>query len=837
MTDTSWGEVRTTPSDVGIVAGFAKPGDQFRAIAKDDWYMVVVGRFTGAYISKKSIRELPNAAPVGFGKVQGQEIPVMELASMDSGIKGVINNTPELVLEAQGDWYKIVEGDYTGYFIAAKYIQNVDESAISALQKRGYVSNKAAKPPSNVQVKQTKASQVEAAPSRKKRSDEDSESESVKAPAVIPPAAPWDNKMEQRFDDQVAKVFKNKKPPAEIEVLMPVIYEGFENPLGQVNTFIKKDQPLQIETETLFKYLKRVVVSDWLKKKEVVEIFSKDKLKKDFLSDPNNWVSVKAFENSGISIVYDEAKLAIRISIPPEMRRPGVSSLSRQGFVADLDNVEKPSLLSSFININATESFDTRQTSFDDRRTPLAAQLENGTNFAGLVLEAYGSYLENRDPGSTVSPFTRQDVRLVKDFPDNVLRVTAGDLIFPVIGFQNVRPMAGISFASQFSMSPSRLTYPSGNYEFFLQRKSKVYVFVNNNLAQSLDLPAGKHQLQEFPFAAGSNDIRLEILDDVGRSDTVQFSYFSNSEMLRSGLNQFSYAVGEPSTQVGSERVYDSTNPTYSVFHRYGLSDHHTIGANAQADKSQLLVGLDHLLSTDIGYFKTEAAMTQNAFLGSGGAGALHYIYSDYQGEEKTQRTKSLGLIYHTENLGSFERTLTSYRKRLEVTGSYTTGLSRIAALSLGLNYSFNYRNAANVSDGFVLNGGLNHRFENGVSASFTLRHSKSDLGVNEISGMVFLLWAFPKERQVATALVSSVDSSSIIGWNYNPSSGADGWNVAAEAKSNTSQQGYTGQANFNGNRARASINYQELIQKDTTVTAGATPATGTTPKPYQAAM
>ena len=96
MTDTSWGEVRTTPSDVGIVAGFAKPGDQFRAIAKDDWYMVVVGRFTGAYISKKSIRELPNDAPVGFGKVQGQEIPVMELASMDSGIKGVINNTPAL---------------------------------------------------------------------------------------------------------------------------------------------------------------------------------------------------------------------------------------------------------------------------------------------------------------------------------------------------------------------------------------------------------------------------------------------------------------------------------------------------------------------------------------------------------------------------------------------------------------------------------------------------------------------------------------------------------------------------------------------------------------------
>lgn len=812
MTDTSWGEIRTSPSGVGIVAGFAKPGDQFKVVSKDDWFQIILGKYTGAFVNKKSVRELPQANPTNFGKVVGKEIPVMAGPSVDSGVKGIINNTPELVLEAQGDWYKIVEDEYSGYFIQAKNILKSDDIAIAAIQSRGYAAKK---PEAGVKSHSPSVKAHEVPPQEP--------TAAIPAPAAepapqasaiaIPTPPPWDRKTEQRFDDQVAKVFNNKKPPGEVEVLMPVYYEEFESTLGQVNTFIKKDQPLQIETETLLKYLKRVALPQWFKKNEIAELFSEDKLKKNFLADPNNWLSIKAFENTGIKVEYDEAKLAIRISIPPELRRPGISSLSRYGFSVNMDNVERPSFLSGYLNINATDAFDTRQTTFSDRRAPLAAQFEHAVNLGGLVFEAYGSYLENRDTSNSTSPFARQDVRIVKDFPNQIIRATAGDLNYPIIGFQNFKAMGGASFSSQFSMSPSKLTYPSGNYEFFLQRKSKVYVFVNNNLAQALDLPAGKHLLQEFPFAAGSNDIRLEILDDVGRSETVQFSYFSNSEMLKTGLGQYSYAFGEPSIQVVADRVYDSNNPTYSGFHRYGLSEHHTIGANVQGDKNQLMLGLDHLMSTNIGYFKTEAAMTKNVLMGQGGAAALHYIYTDYQGEEKTQRTRSFGLIYHTQNFAGFDTTLSGFRKRLQATGNYSAGLSRVASLNLGLDYSFNYRDATNVSDGFTLSGGLNRRFESGISANLSIRHTRSDVGANDLSAVLFLLWSFPKERQTASVLFSSADSATIADWSYNPSSGADAWNVTGEAKSNPTQQGYTGQLNFNGNRARALVNYQELIQ------------------------
>ncbi len=93
----------------------------------------------------------------------------------------------------------------------------------------------------------------------------------------------------------------------------------------------------------------------------------------------------------------------------------------------------------------------------------------------------------------------KRDTRLIYDFPDQRVRLTAGDLNYPVIGFQNFVPMLGFSANRQDSLQPYRVTSPLGQSAFFLQSDSKVDIIINGHAVQSLQLSAGPAPDQQFP--------------------------------------------------------------------------------------------------------------------------------------------------------------------------------------------------------------------------------------------------------------------------------------------------------------------------------------------------
>src|SRR5207244_11270209 len=118
----------------------------------------------------------------------------------------------------------------------------------------------------------------------------------------------------------------------------------------------------------------------------------------------------------------------------------------------------------------------------------------------------------------------------------------------------------------------------------FLKSDSKVDVLVNVRLVQTLQLPAGQHNLKNFPFASGANDVVLRITDPVGRIETITLSFFFDSKLLAQGEQEFAYSVGLPSRTENGHYNYDADSPTLSAFHRIGLSDKLTAGLNLQAD-------------------------------------------------------------------------------------------------------------------------------------------------------------------------------------------------------------------------------------------------------------
>ncbi len=59
-----------------------------------------------------------------------------------------------------------------------------------------------------------------------------------------------------------------------------------------------------------------------------------------------------------------------------------------------------------------------------------------------------------------------------------------------------------------------------------------------------LQLAPGNYNLRDFPFAQGGNDIRLNVLDDTGRSEVLRFNIFLDQTQLAKDLDEFGLYVG-----------------------------------------------------------------------------------------------------------------------------------------------------------------------------------------------------------------------------------------------------------------------------------------------------
>jgi outer membrane usher protein len=646
--------------------------------------------------------------------------------------------------------------------------------------------------------------------------------------AATPPN--WDAKKEERFQNQVDKIFASKKKKqgnqGETVINIPVYFEGKSKPIGQVDARVKENEATQIDGVAFFKYLRDLIAPSWFEKPEIKAVTPSDQEIKDAGTGANRkWIGVEPFQNSGVNITYNDKLLELRIDVPPAFRSTELATLDTRGG-ENIDQAEKPANFSSFLNVNGSDVMDTRDMTYHDHRSPLHAQLENGTNLYGYVLEANGTFAEQRsEVDTTEKQFTRQDVRIVKDFPDWGIRTRVGDLLYPVDRYQVFRTMAGVAVTSQFGMKNSKLTYPSGNYELFLQRPSKVYVWINDQLMQVLNLEAGRHQIKDFPFASGMNEIRLEIVDDLGRTETQTYSYFSSSDLLAPGLHQFNYAVGAPSTTNFGERSYDSSKPIVSLFHHYGWNETLTLGANVQSTDGQAVYGVDALMSTTVGYFKLETARSTNDIYGDGFASGIRYLFSDHGGVEKSQRTFNLGVSQQSEQFTSLAQGSNPTNNYLlyEVTAGYTTGLSRSLSGNIGVKYDINKQPTPDIGDSFSLSVGVNKRWDDGPTTSLTLSHTRSEKGDEQISALLFLVWSFPKDNQVITATNNTAAHTTRADWSYNPSSGANSANYSVDVSDGQTEQGYGGQINYNGNRSRISLADEVILTKQNANTSTAT--------------
>lgn len=317
------------------------------------------------------------------------------------------------------------------------------------------------------------------------------------------------------------------------------------------------------------------------------------------------------FSAGGLQLDYDPRTLELRLLIPAEIRvsrNLSVAALDRQSLGAYV----QPEAFSAYLNIRST--LDLVEDGFDTGFSEPVFLLGGATRFGEVVAEGDAIW----SPGGRGADFQRLGSRLIHDDTLNLVRYTLGDLLPQARGFQAAPEIAGISISRSYSvLNPQQVVRPRGDRTFRLDRQSTVEVIVNGQQVRRLTLAPGNYNLRDFPFAQGANDIRLNVLDDTGRTEVLRFNVFMDQTQLAKGLTEFGLFAGVKAP-MGLRGPNYSDDFAITGYVRHGLSDFVTVGANFQADDYVKMGGAEAVFGTAIGTFGTGVAYSSTKGVGDG---------------------------------------------------------------------------------------------------------------------------------------------------------------------------------------------------------------------------
>ena len=235
----------------------------------------------------------------------------------------------------------------------------------------------------------------------------------------------------------------------------------------------------------------------------------------------------------------------------------------------------------------------------------------------------------------------RLDSYWTKSFLEHLITLQVGDLISGGLGWTRPLRMAGFQVRKNFGLRPDLITKPLPNVSGSAAVPSTVDVYVNNIRTYSKDVPSGPFTINELPIVSGAGVTRMVVRDASGRESITETPFYSDAELLRPGIWDYSAEVGFPRVDFGSGADSYEGSPVGSGSLRYGFSDTLTVEAHGEAGLGVVNGGGGVL--TQLGLIGTiEAGGSISAYDGEFG-GQVHLgfrgEYKDIHFNARSQRT------------------------------------------------------------------------------------------------------------------------------------------------------------------------------------------------------
>ena len=295
---------------------------------------------------------------------------------------------------------------------------------------------------------------------------------------------------------------------------------------------------------------------------------------------------------SGLTYHVDDEKQVLEIKAPARLFDTVTLNLSSRE-----SERPAPPPFGGFLNYNFVATHA-------DSRTDLSGTLE--ASVFGPAGAGVTEYLVRHE--SQLTQAIRLDSTWTLDHPDTASSLRFGDSISGVSAWGGAVRFGGLQWASNYTTRPGFITMPLPGVGGEAALPSTLDVYVDNMLRLQSSLPSGPFHVDDVPVITGQGDIRIVVRDVLGRQQVISQPYYSSPNLLRAGLQEYSFETGFIRDNFGLASN-DYGRPLVVATDRVGLTDYLTGEVHGEALKEQQTFGVSGstLLST-LGVLDTSVA-------------------------------------------------------------------------------------------------------------------------------------------------------------------------------------------------------------------------------------
>lgn len=494
----------------------------------------------------------------------------------------------------------------------------------------------------------------------------------------------------------------------DIEMTVPLTYRN--HPLGEVSIVLTHDDRFIVDTQS-FLHLIDTLLND-----------SGQVKLKQALGDRTRF-GPEDLAATGISLEYDPGSLSVVVlTIEPAARATeSLFQTPRHGN----DTIDlQPTSFSAFLNINAVE--DRNWGGFSSGFRDPSFYFNGAARLYGVVLESDFQLAQNPFGGSESGyRLDRSYVRAVYDEPDKFRRWYLGDLSPDTRGGQSYVQMAGIGVSRQRNrFDQFRSAILQGNRQLLLQRASTVEIYRNGTLYQQFRLEPGAYDLSALPLTTGSNDIQVQVKDDAGAVQTINYQSYLDPIDLAPGDYEYAAYIGKVADRFGLSPTYGG-GMAFTGYYRKAFLNHPALGVGLQASRRvQIVTGQTQFVLPNGGRLQLDAGGSNSKGFGQGASAGVGYD----QIFNRNDLTDSFTIqaSYFTKRYAALGVDIPNNSGSLSVSAQYTRALNNELTLLFGGTYlksrqkiGDSYRAYANVSyrlsQKWLIQGGVDYTRYPGV--------------------------------------------------------------------------------------------------------------------------
>lgn len=510
-------------------------------------------------------------------------------------------------------------------------------------------------------------------------------------------------------------------------------------------------------------------------------------------------LSSEGLQPLGIAFRYDPSSLAVVVlTIDPAQR--AVERLFDDSNPGDDKPDLMPASLAAYLNIGAFGAYNWQRGNLPKP----SISLNGAIRYGNIVFEGDGQFGGQGFDDENYR-FDRNYARFVLDQPSEYRRWYLGDLTPEVRGQQGYVQMGGLGVSRQRQrFDPYRSSVLQGNRQLLLQRDATVRIIRNGVLYREMRLDAGSYDVSSLPLLAGSNDVKIEVQDNSGTVQALNYSSYLDPIDLVPGDYEYAGYIGKTGEGFGGSPKYNGPL-AFSGFFRKAFVDAPAIGVGLQVSKSvQTLTGQTQFVIGGGSRLMLDGGFSNSRSVGSGysvGVGFDQLIDRGGLVDSATIRADYLSRHYAFLSTPDADNS-----SALNFSGQYTRQVNRRLSLMLNGSFLSSRQRKDSYRIGASANYYLNSRFS--IRGGLDYTRLDSSLGRNRSLGFNISLVYQPSYRDRLEARHESFNDSSSLSYLHASSNqiGSVGYGaIASRDGSALTAQGF---ADYIANRFDATLSH-----------------------------